>query len=379
MEYVLTLLLMMIIGAMIGGFTNYLAIRMLFRPYRTLFVGKWRIPFTPGLIPKRKDELAEQLGHLVNTHLVTAEVVSGKLFDPAFKQEVLVYLERRVDQWLSQKRTLHDVLEKVWGGHTEGESLFYLLDEPIHRLGEEGLCRLGPLSLSQVLPPELLKKIDQEIITALSPYLLERIVRFINGDEGERELTKLLDKLLYQRQGWFRLFSIFREERLVQIVQHELVQLLSHPLTLEALDALIRKEWERVKTVPLETLWKTFGKEPFLQPVGGALKRVWLDLLHHPLDALIGDHGRQMIDQGLVRALDQLEAWIRPRVGMMLDQLELERLVADRVKSFPLEKVEALAVSIAKRELYMITYLGAGLGGAIGLIQGLIVLFLDKF
>lgn len=44
------------LGAIIGGFTNHLAIKMLFRPHRPIYIGKFQVPFTPGLIPKRRDE-----------------------------------------------------------------------------------------------------------------------------------------------------------------------------------------------------------------------------------------------------------------------------------------------------------------------------------
>ena len=43
---------MMIIGAIIGGITNVIAIRMLFHPFKPYYIFKMRIPFTPGLIPK---------------------------------------------------------------------------------------------------------------------------------------------------------------------------------------------------------------------------------------------------------------------------------------------------------------------------------------
>ncbi|NCT39427.1 DUF445 family protein [Bacillus sp. EB93] len=62
-----------VVGAVIGGFTNLLAIRMLFRPYKPIHIFGKQLPLTPGLIPKRQDELAKQLGKLVVDHLITPE------------------------------------------------------------------------------------------------------------------------------------------------------------------------------------------------------------------------------------------------------------------------------------------------------------------
>ncbi|WP_157057939.1 DUF445 domain-containing protein, partial [Calditerricola satsumensis] len=77
-----------LMGAFIGGATNYLAIRMLFRPYAPWRIGRWTLPFTPGLIPKRRGELARQLGDLVARHLVTAQGLRRAMASPAWRNAV---------------------------------------------------------------------------------------------------------------------------------------------------------------------------------------------------------------------------------------------------------------------------------------------------
>ena len=61
-----------LLGAVIGYLTNLIAVKMLFRPKKAKYIGKLRLPFTPGLIPKRKSALARALGNAVATRLVTA-------------------------------------------------------------------------------------------------------------------------------------------------------------------------------------------------------------------------------------------------------------------------------------------------------------------
>lgn len=60
-----------IVGAIIGFFTNWLAVKMLFRPYKAKHVGRLRLPFTPGIIPKRKEALGRALGKAVGEQLIT--------------------------------------------------------------------------------------------------------------------------------------------------------------------------------------------------------------------------------------------------------------------------------------------------------------------
>ncbi len=64
-----------LVGAVIGYFTNFIAIKMLFRPRREVRIGKWRLPFTPGIIPKNQNRLAGAIGNAVGMHLLNMETL----------------------------------------------------------------------------------------------------------------------------------------------------------------------------------------------------------------------------------------------------------------------------------------------------------------
>lgn len=68
-----------IIGAIIGYFTNYIAVKMLFHPYKPVYIGKWQLPFTPGIMPKRKSALAKAVGNAVGKNLFTNEDLKNLL------------------------------------------------------------------------------------------------------------------------------------------------------------------------------------------------------------------------------------------------------------------------------------------------------------
>jgi uncharacterized membrane protein YheB (UPF0754 family) len=69
----LNLMLPPILGTLIGYFTNDIAIRMLFRPYRPWYVGRYRLPFTPGLIPSNQGRLASRIADTITRSLLTPE------------------------------------------------------------------------------------------------------------------------------------------------------------------------------------------------------------------------------------------------------------------------------------------------------------------
>jgi len=55
----------------------------------------------------------------------------------------------------------------------------------------------------------------------------------------------------------------------------------------------------------------------------------------------------------------------------LVGALRLEEMVERQVRDFPVERLEAIIVGISGREFRAITWLGALLGGIIGLIQGI--------
>lgn len=65
------IILPVLIGALIGYCTNYVAIKMLFLPRKAWHIGKWKLPMTPGVIPKNKARLAAAVGNAVSDRLIT--------------------------------------------------------------------------------------------------------------------------------------------------------------------------------------------------------------------------------------------------------------------------------------------------------------------
>ncbi len=84
--FFLTFLLPPLLGAAIGYITNAIAIRMLFRPLQEKRIAGIRIPFTPGIIPRQRGQLAESIGKMVSQRLLTEEVLREKVESPQFRQ-----------------------------------------------------------------------------------------------------------------------------------------------------------------------------------------------------------------------------------------------------------------------------------------------------
>jgi len=85
-----------VVGALIGYITNYIAVRMLFRPAKPVYIGRLRVPFTPGVVPRRKDELADLLGHTIAKKFWGAEELTEVFTSEAVADAVAEFMVGRI-------------------------------------------------------------------------------------------------------------------------------------------------------------------------------------------------------------------------------------------------------------------------------------------
>jgi len=91
-----------LLGAFIGYMTNYVAIKMLFRPLNPWRILGIRIPMTPGVIPSKRHDLAKNIGKMVGSHLLTANDISRALNKSTFQQELKTLVSLRVTTILNR-------------------------------------------------------------------------------------------------------------------------------------------------------------------------------------------------------------------------------------------------------------------------------------
>ncbi|RLA08743.1 MAG: hypothetical protein DRQ60_01865 [Gammaproteobacteria bacterium] len=100
-----------LIGAVIGGVTNDVAIRMLFRPYQPLYLGKWRMPLTPGLIPREREHIAEAIAETFVAHVFGNDDVAELFLTDKVKED----LKARVDELIGKLGGMLDINETMLG------------------------------------------------------------------------------------------------------------------------------------------------------------------------------------------------------------------------------------------------------------------------
>lgn len=100
-----------LVGAFIGLITNYLAVKMLFRPYYPKKIFGVRIPFTPGIIPKRKDALAHGIGLAVGEDLFTGDDLKNLLCSEKIEQRLISNVKNALKEQAS--RSIDELVSSV--------------------------------------------------------------------------------------------------------------------------------------------------------------------------------------------------------------------------------------------------------------------------
>jgi len=85
-----------LIGAIIGYVTNFIAIKMLFRPYKSKKLSGLTI-IPQGVIPKEKKNLAKNVANVVENHLLDIEEIHKLLNSDKFKDEIKNLISQKID------------------------------------------------------------------------------------------------------------------------------------------------------------------------------------------------------------------------------------------------------------------------------------------
>ena len=145
-----------LIGAVIGYCTNYIAVKMLFRPRNEIKVLGHKLPFTPGAIPKNKPRLAKAIGEVVETTFFGEETISAQFLSGEAEDNAVAQMVRGMDRPIS--------------------------DLGISVLGSEEKYEKGLDRLSEILSQQLLQSLRSgETIRMVSDTVIDKLVDQFRG------------------------------------------------------------------------------------------------------------------------------------------------------------------------------------------------------
>jgi uncharacterized membrane protein YheB (UPF0754 family) len=374
----LTLILFMVaIGAAIGGVTNHLAIKMLFKPHNAKYIFGKRIPFTPGLIPKRREELAAQMGEMVVGHLLTPEGIRKKLANDDFHKTVTSWVNNEAKRFINSEKTVTAYAAEFGITDLDGK-IETKLSEMIDYKMKGKVEQYRGLTVKEALPGHLNEKIEQSL-PAVSEFIVQKGIDFFQSEEGKQRMRSMIDDFLAERGmlgGMLQMFlgntSVFDK------VQPEVLKFLRNDETKRLLTSILEKEWKRMKELKLKDFEEKFSLDEILTLTKQAiLKEIAIkDRLNVPVSRYLLSYADSITHDFIPRMVKLAVEYLQNNLEKILGQLHLQEIVREQVQSFSVSRLEEMVLGISRREFTMITYLGALLGGIIGGFQAIVVMLI---
>lgn len=422
-------LLPIAIGALIGFVTNAIAIKMLFRPLEEKRIGPFRIPFTPGVIPRQRHKLAANLGRVVSRELLSPEVILNHLDRMQARQNLANKLFLVAGDFL--RLSLKQVYENY-------HSMIGLFATMLSRVLISGADWILDIQLKNVLPlfsdrhsKEALKTdhIDpsseeephpavQSIIDVLFPLFKQEMESWVRSPSVMKHLNQTGQRLLeqaieemnplqrvlvrslgYDQQlsdsmprlsetvvnRFVSYFSLPQEQqdfsrRVSRILTHffknglqsgslktYLREWIEEHQHLSILDALALFLGLSVAEIKQKIKTGLEGTEDFALDV---LKRLLAeDWASQPLDSLLSIK-EDPLNQWANEISGTLLNWASSILPELLTHLDLPRMLEERVNGMNLETVESMLIQIMQKQFKWINVFGAILGAIMGLLQG---------
>lgn len=394
-------------GAIIGYFTNDLAINMLFRPYKAIYIGKRQLPFTPGLIPRNQESLAVRVADTIMGSLLTPEEIQNltrRLLQPERVKGAILWLLQssltQINEDKEQKtaRILANILRdlvaealprllKVFSRRED------FLEAQINQIFDQVLLefqltdlqarQLSDWVLQVLIPPDVLRQ-------AIIDLLTDRNIQII--DETFREKSSgtywVVANLFGLRNSLTRLRAFCLDER--ETANARLEELI---LTLEVRNRL--RTWLQslsLQNLPVSTVRQL--RKTTRETVRGYFQERGTDLIQNLGNSVNWDEiavliikrlqtsevvtsSLDIVSEELALILERyLEEDLERIVAEVIPILAIDQAIADRVRATSPAELEATVQGIVKRELQAIVNLGGLLGFLVGILQT-VILILD--
>lgn len=486
-----------LIGAVIGYITNWLAIKMLFRPREAKYIFGMKLPFTPGLIPKEKSRIANKVGETVGTHLLNSDSLSKALKDDKIKAKFNEVAKEKINQVINSNSTLEEslkntlgenyyalkgnmidniaktILESIQEEEFKNKVKFYIVDSIKERLNKEPekiidfinsnkfreviintleeektrdiigkallkeVKTLGKedLTIEEVIPENIKPYIEEyvksqkdtfvdiiknllrddevshKIKSAINDNIPSIVSMFLSGDVIYGKLVSLVDKSLSEEENKEYICDAalaFVHESMkkkvsdvINNVGEEKLEVISDALgdkiskklnTEENIDSIISKlnckissfnsyeeiikvlfnDYENILIDNIDSMISQIVNNNQLSgEISKMIEKVFDKFLQNSLNDIC--YNKQNLENSIMSILDNLyNDFVENKSAKVLEIVDISSIVEEQINAFEVDYAEEIIIGIANKELKAITWLGALLGGILGILSPLL-------
>ncbi|WP_106766408.1 DUF445 family protein [Paenibacillus faecalis] len=373
------------VAAFVGGITNHFAIKMLFHPREEIRICGWKLPFTPGLIPKRKEEIAESLGKVVSDYLVTSEGLQEMIRKPLFRTKVEDIVHQKLNLLSESEETLGSIVSKWWSN----EEWQQLKDRAVMSAQSVTARGAAALWLNHGLEDKPLKELIpgwsedklQRWSEAAAEAVLKELGDTLLSSEGQRLLKEMASAMMDKAGGFLgTMAAIFvDEDKLVQKMTPMLIGQLEGNKVRQTIASVVSYKLEQYGEMSLGRVVQAAAGEPALDLIQRRLEqsipwKEWIDHLEKIRLADLVTPRLPAVERMLPGLMEKGLRMLEDAVPGAVRAVDLSSLVQEQVQKFPIERLEEVILSVSGREFRAITWLGVLLGGLIGLFQSFFTL-----
>lgn len=202
MDY--SLIIRPLIGAGIGYITNWIAVKMLFFPLNPVKIGKFTLPFTPGVIPRNKERLAQAIGKSISDNLVNADTLKNALLSDSMKADI----REIVVDFLNGTTDISESIDSILKNYINTDNYDQVkanivnnISKSIHQTVKEAnigdvIAKQIELAAKENFKGSLLGLLGgNAVVTTVSRSASEKINEYINQD-GEKFISDMVYKEL---------------------------------------------------------------------------------------------------------------------------------------------------------------------------------------
>jgi len=393
------------IGGIIGGSTNMLAIRMLFRPYKPIYIGSLRLPFTPGVIPGKHKQLAQKIALVVTEYILTPQAISNALMKAGFQTAVKANLLNNWSQLSNNQTPIGKFLDNMQvERHNITEYLAKIIRAQLVKANKKSFIeakldqltdQYGDWQLEVIIPDAITTSVEANIEQAI-PYIQKYISKHLQEPQTKIALIQLLDESLSVKNPLLRklLFGIIGDEQIQQQIIDKLQKMIESEAIKLHLEKYLRSEWDHFMSSTFNELtikWPT-EYQKLRNIISRSLHKLIQQGLHsEQLSISLNQEIAKLIDNiwntpiasvyikadpyinnVIDWAVDKALRYIEQHVDEILTNFNMTNIIEEQIVSFDPATLEKMILQVAKRELQYITFLGFFLGGIIGVFQYLI-------
>ncbi len=324
MEY-LKIIIPILVGALIGYCTNYIAIKMLFRPQKPIYVFGKKLPFTPGVIPKNKSRIAAAVGNAVGQNLFTNQDIVNAITESGLKNNLS---EKIMDTAFNTDSSIKDYIDKYYS----------------KKSGEN----------DDLIQTELSKEVDYDASDYDDVIIEETDYDKIKNKVSDVITSKILGA--FEKIDLNAMVSQIAGKTLSEKVKGTMMEMFLNESTVSAMSAPIGNSIaEYIKNHGEEIIYPLVDTEvdSFMEkPVSENLEELGLDT--------------NILESSVNKLFDTAVS----KCGSMISEyIDIPGIVESKINKMDVSELEELVMQVMKNELQTVINLGALIGAVIGIIN----------